>query len=221
MGLIPDKGVSSAHFFNTFCLNTFCRPEPKAQVHYCDYTLSVVQPSVVCPSLTFHICVFFSETAERNSTKLDMKQDLNVFYQVRIFRTDRKKNQDGRSSLWLAEIFFTLSLKTLNGFKRNLTGSNILTSSTKFVFFGPIGKTRFPPRPLIGWNLLDFSSETTERNSTKLDRKKRSQCPLTSFSGRLGNENCRPSRSVKKVAHCTQVYDMSPFGPLDYLYQRM
>ena len=52
--------------------------------------------------------------------------------------------------------------------RRNLTGSKISTSSTKFVFFGPIGKTRWPPRTLIGWDIFDFSSE---RNSTKLDRK--------------------------------------------------
>ena len=44
-------------------------------------------------------------------------------------------------------------------------------SSTKFVFFGPIGKTRWLPWPLIGWEIFDFSSETTERNSTKLDGK--------------------------------------------------
>ena len=59
-------------------------PEPKAQVHYCDHALSVVRrPSVclsVCPSLTFHIFDFFSKTAERNSTKLDRKQDLNILY---------------------------------------------------------------------------------------------------------------------------------------------
>ena len=39
------------------------------------------------------------------------------------------------------------------------------------VFFGPIGKTRWPSWPLIGWDIFDFSSETAERNSTKLDRK--------------------------------------------------
>ena len=44
-------------------------------------------------------------------------------------------------------------------------------SSSKFVFFGPIGKTKLPPWPLIGWDIFDFSSETAERNSTKLDRK--------------------------------------------------
>ena len=44
-------------------------------------------------------------------------------------------------------------------------------SSTKFVFFGPIGKTRWPPWPLIGWDIFDFSSEIAKWNSMKLDRK--------------------------------------------------
>ena len=43
-------------------------------------------------------------------------------------------------------------------------------SSIKFVFFGQIGKSRWPPWPLIGWDIFDFSSETAERDSTKLDR---------------------------------------------------
>ena len=217
---------------------------------------SVVRPSVVRPSLTFHIfdfssetaernstklyrkqdlnllyqvCVFRadrekqdghpglwlaetfstspSETAERNSTKLDRKQDLNVLYKVCVFRADRKykmaalasdwlrhfrlflwnrstefnetwqearsqrplpslcflgwsEKQDGRPGLWLAETFSTSPLKPLNGIQRNLTGSKISKSSTKFVFFGLIGKTRWPPWPLIGWDIFDFSSET-------------------------------------------------------------
>ena len=66
---------------------------------------------------------------------------------------------------------FSTSLKTLNGIQQNFTGIKILMSSTKFVFFGPIGKTRWPPWPLIGWDLFDFFSETVEQNSTKLDRK--------------------------------------------------
>ena len=47
----------------------------------------------------------------------------------------------------------------------------IAKSSTKFVFSGRSEKTRWPPRPLIGWDIFDFSVETTERNLTKLDRK--------------------------------------------------
>ena len=113
---------------------------------------------------------FSSETAEQNSTKLDRKQDLNVLYQVCVFRTDRKNKMAALASDWLRPLS-TSSLKPLNGIQRNLTGSKISTSSTKFVFFGPIGKTRWPPWPLIGWDIFDFSSQTAERNSTKLDRK--------------------------------------------------
>ena len=145
-------------------------------------------------------------------------QDLNVLYQVCVFRADRKnkmaaqasdwlrhfrlllwnqwkefnktwqearsqrplpslcywgrsQKQDGRPGVLLAATFSTSSLKPLNGIQRNLTGSKISTSSTKFVFFGLIGKTRWPPQPLIGWDIFDFFSETAEQNSTKLDRK--------------------------------------------------
>ena len=83
----------------------------------------------------------------------------------------RSKKQDGRPGLWLAETFWTSPLKPLNGIQRNLTGRKISTSSTKFEFFGPIIKTRWPSWPLIGWDIFDFSSETAERNLTKLDRK--------------------------------------------------
>ena len=160
---------------------------------------------------------FSSETAERNSTKLDRKQDLKVLYQVCVFSADRKnkmaalasdwlrhfwllhwnrwpdfnetwqdgisqrllprlcfscwsEKQDGRPGLWLADTFLTSPLKHLNRIQRNLTESKISTSSTKFVFFGLIRKTRWPPWPLIGWDIFDFSSETAERNSMILDR---------------------------------------------------
>ena len=132
------------------------------------------------------------------------------------------------------------------------------------MFFVPIGKTRWPPWPLIGWDIFDFSYKTAERNSTKLDRKQdlnvlyqvcvfradrknkmaalasdwlghfrlllwnrwtefnetwqgaRSQrlLPSLCFSGRWVNKNFCPGWSFKKLAHCTQVHDMWPFGPL-------
>ena len=81
------------------------------------------------------------------------------------------RGRDGRPSLWLAGTFSTPPLKQLNGIQRNLTGSKISASSSKFVFIGPIWKTRWPPWPLIGWDIFDFSSETAYLNSTKLDRK--------------------------------------------------
>ena len=169
------------------------------------------------PLIGWDIFDFSSETAERNSTKLDRKQDLNTLYQVCVFRADRKnkmaalasdwlrnfllilwnrwkefnetwqearsqcplpslcfsgwsEKQDGCPGLWMTETFSTSPLKPLNGIKWNLTGSKILTSSTKFVLLGPIAKTRWPPWPLIGWDIFDFS-EIAEWNSTNLDRK--------------------------------------------------
>ena len=58
------------------------------------------------------------------------------------------EKQDGRPGLWLAETFSTSPLKPLNGIQRNLTGSNISTSSSEFVFFGPINKQKCPPWPI-------------------------------------------------------------------------
>ena len=102
----------------------------------------------------------------------------------------RSEKHDGRPGLWLAETFSTSSLKPLIGIQRNLTGSKISMSSTKFVFFGPIEKTRWPPWPLIGWDIFDFlkknpGSQTPPRtqNSSRWDvfivgREKNSRRPL-------------------------------------------
>ena len=121
------------------------------------------------PLIGWDIFDFFSETAEQNSIKLYRKQDLNVLYQVCVFQADQKNKMAVLASDWLRH-FGTSSLKPLNGIQRNLTGSKISMSSTKFVSFGPIRKTRWPPLPLIGWDILDFFSETAEQNSMKLYR---------------------------------------------------
>ena len=122
------------------------------------------------PLIGWDIFDFSSETAERNSTKLDRKQDLNILYEVLCF-SGRSEKQDGRPGLWLAETFSTSPLKPLHGIQGNLTGSKISVSPTKFVFLGPIRKTRWPSWSQISWDIFDFSSETTIPNSTKLDRK--------------------------------------------------
>ena len=113
---------------------------------------------------------FFSETAERNSRKLYRKQDLNVFYQVCVIGTHRKNKMAALASDWLRHFWFLL-WNHWTEFNETWQESKLLTSSTKFVFFGPIWKTRWPPWPLIGWEIFDFSDETAERNSKKLDLK--------------------------------------------------
>ena len=149
----------------------FSAPEPKAQVHYCDHALSVVRPSSVRPSVVnfshFQLLLWNHRT-EFNETWQEARSQRPL---PSLCFWGRLEKQDGRPGLWLAEAFSTSPLKPLNGIQRNLTGSKISTSSTKFVFFGLIGKARWPPWPLIGWDIFDFSSETAERNSTKLDRK--------------------------------------------------
>ena len=68
-----------------------------------------------------------------------------------------------------------------------MTGNKIPKSSTKFMFFfGPIRKTRCLPRPLIGWDMFDFYSETAEWNSTKLDRNQDIKVLRCSLCGPLG-----------------------------------
>ena len=101
--------------------------------------------------------LWLAETFSTSPLKLKEtwhEQDPNVFYQVCVYLGQSEK-QDSCPGLWLAETFSTSPLKPLNGNQRNLTGSQISKSSTKFVFFGLIGRTRWPPRPLIGWGTFD------------------------------------------------------------------
>ena len=214
------------------------------------------------PLIGWDIFNFSSETSERNSTKLDRKQDLNVLYQVWVFLADQKnkmaalasdwlrhfrlllrnhwtefnktwqeariqhplpslcfsgrsEKQDGRPGLWLAETFPTSPLKPLKGIQRNLTGIKISTST--FVFFGPIGKTRWPPWPLIGWDIFDFSSETSERNSTKLDRKQDLNvlCQVWVFFGRSEKQDGRTGLRL------AETFSTSPQKPLNRIQQNL
>ena len=48
-------------------------------------------------------------------------------------------------------------------------------------FSDAIGKTRWPSRPLIGWDIFDFSNKTAEQISTETWQTARSQCPLPSL----------------------------------------
>ena len=75
-----------------------------------------------------------------------------------------------RPGISLAETFSTSPLKRLKRIQHNLTKSMISMSSIKFVLFGLIGKTRWTPWPLTGWDMFYFS-ETAEQNSSKRDWK--------------------------------------------------
>ena len=61
---------------------------------------------------------------------------------------------------------------------------------------------------LLLWHCWTACNETWQEE--------RSQRPLPSlcFSGRSQKQDGRPGQSVKKVAYCTQLHDMWPFGPL-------
>ena len=128
---------------------------------------SSIRPSVVVNISHFWLLLWNCWT-EFNETWQDARSQRSL---PSLCFSDRSEKQDGRPGLWLAETFSTSPLKPLNRIQRNLTGSKISMFPTKFVFFGQIRKTRWPPWPLIGWDIFDFSSETAEQNSTKLDRK--------------------------------------------------
>ena len=187
------------------------------------------------PLIGWDIFDFSSEIAEQNSKKLNRKQDLKVFYQVCVFRADRKnkmaalasdwlrhfrlllrnrwtefketwqearsqgplpslcfsgqsEKQDNCPGLWLVEAFSTSTLKPLHGIQRNLTRSKISASSTKFVFFLPIEKTRWPPWLLIGWVISTSPlKQLNNLNGTWQEARSQHPPPSLSLSGRSVN----------------------------------
>ena len=110
---------------------------------------------------------------------------------------------------------FELS-KPLNRIQRKLWESQYSTSSTKFAFFRPIRKPRWPSLPLIGWDIFNFFSATPERNWTKLDRKQELNVlyQVCVFWADWKTKITALADLSTKVAHCTRVLYMWPFGPL-------
>ena len=62
---------------------------------------------------------------------------------------------------------------------------------------------------LLLWNFWTEFNETFWQEAKSLR-----PLPCLYFLGRSVNKNWRPCRFLKKVARCTQVIDMWPFGPL-------
>ena len=138
------------------------------------------------------------------------------------------EKQDGHPGLWLAETFSTSPLKPLNGIQRNLIGSKFLMSSTKFVFLGLIEKKQYGrPGLWFAETYLNFSSETAEQNSAKLDRKQDLSalyqvCVFWAEKwikmATLANPSIyiliyNPFQNFSRI-HCTQVSDSGPLGLL-------
>ena len=69
--------------------------------------------------------------------------------------------------------------------------------------FRSIWKPRWPPRPLICWEIFDFS-ETFERNLTKLNRKQEHSIlnPVYVFFGPIRKPNSRPA------SHCLRHFQL-------------
>ena len=112
------------------------------------------------PLIGWDIFDFVSETAKQNLTKLDRKHDLNALYQVCGFffvPIKKKKKQDGRPGLCIGlDIFDIFSEIVEWNFNETWQEVRFYFSLTKFVFFGPIGKTRWPFRHLIGWDIINY-----------------------------------------------------------------
>ena len=150
--------------------------------------------------------------------KLDRIQDLNVLYQVCVFRADRKNKMAAPASDWLRHFrlllwnqwrefnetwqearsqrplpslcfsgqsekkmaalasdwlrdFLLLLWNRWTEFNETWQEARSQCPLPSLCFSGRSEKTRWPPWPLIGWEIFDFFSETAGRNSTKLDRK--------------------------------------------------
>ena len=73
------------------------------------------------------------------------------------------KQDDRPASDWLKH-FSLLIWNCWMEFRETWQEVRFSTSSTKFVFFRSIWKPRWMLRPLIDWEIFDFSSETAEQN---------------------------------------------------------
>ena len=114
---------------------------------------------------------------------------------------------------------FRLLLWNHNGIQRNLTGSKISTPSTKFVFFGQIGKTRWPPWTQIGWDifrlLLLLWNRWREFNETWQEARSRRPLPSLCFSGRPEKQDDRPGLWLAETC------STSPLKPLNGIQRNL
>ena len=94
---------------------------------------------------------FFSETTNMIKAKLYMNVHWMVLYNLKVFCSDMKFKMAATAGLSLTldpmgKMFQNASsLKPLGQLKPNCPGMIIGRSSTKFLFFMPVGNPRWPP----------------------------------------------------------------------------
>ena len=123
------------------------------------------------PLIGWDIFDFSSETIERNSTKLDRKQDLNALYQVCVFQVDRK-NKMAAPAYDLLRHFQLFLWNRWIQFNKTWQGASSQRPLPSLCFSGWSKKQYGRPGLWLAETYFDFSSETAEWNSAKLDRSK-------------------------------------------------
>ena len=146
-------------------------------MHYCDHALSVVRPS-----LTFHIFNFFS----------DRKQDLNVLYQVCVFRADWKNKMAAPAYDWLRH-FGLLLWNRLMEFNETWQKARFQCPLPSLCFSGWSEKQDGWPGLWLAETFSTSSLKPLNRTSETW-QEARSQCPLPSlcFSGWSEKQDGRP-----------------------------
>ena len=162
--------------------------------------------------------------------QLAKKLEINFLYQVHF--SGRSETRDGRPDLWLAEICLN---SHLNSFGRNSNKNK--TSSTKFVLFRSIRKQRWPPRPLIRYDIWSMTGNKKSMFSTEFvffrpigKPRWPSRCliglgilhsseQISTIHDRKEDLNVLyqvllSGQSIDKVALCTLVYDIGLFWSL-------
>ena len=109
---------------------------------------------------------------------------LTIIYQFCVFEAYRKSKITALASDLLRH--FRLLWNHQNGLKLNLTDIKNSTSSTNKMFFWSIGKPRWPPWPLIRFDIFDFFSTTPELNLPKQEARSQHPPQRVCFFGPTG-----------------------------------
>ena len=158
---VQKRWTTSFSYILVRCFQSINAPEPKTQVHNC--ALYVVNFSYVW-LLLWNSWMEFNETWQEARTRRSLPS---------LCFSGQSEKQDGSPGLGLGETFSTCFLQLLNKIWRNLTGSKISTSSTKFVFSSLLDNRKPNMTDMASdWpRHFSVSPETAEWNSMRLDRR--------------------------------------------------